>query len=84
MIDNLRKDGDLFSADALEQALKVTKKSIKYQGNMNIFERAISHLAEIFVPLLPAIIVGGLILLLGIRITFYSKTISLRNIVNKD
>ncbi len=30
--------------------------------NMNIFERAISHLAEIFVPLLPAIIVGGLIL----------------------
>jgi len=29
-------------------------------------------------------IVGGLILLLGIRITFYSKTISLRNIVNKD
>lgn len=30
--------------------------------NMNAFERAISHLAEIFVPLLPAIIVGGLIL----------------------
>ena len=29
-------------------------------------------------------IIGGLILLLGIRITFYSKTISLRNIVNKD
>lgn len=29
-------------------------------------------------------IVGGLILLLGIRITFYSKTISLQNIVNKD
>ena len=30
--------------------------------NMNIMERSISHLAEIFVPLLPAIIVGGLIL----------------------
>ncbi len=30
--------------------------------NMNIVERAVSHMAEIFVPLLPAIIVGGLIL----------------------
>lgn len=30
--------------------------------NMNVLERAISHLAEIFVPLLPAIITGGLIL----------------------
>ena len=30
--------------------------------NMNILERAVSHMAEIFVPLLPAIIVGGLIL----------------------
>jgi len=30
--------------------------------NMNALERGISHLAEIFVPLLPAIIVGGLIL----------------------
>ena len=30
--------------------------------NMNILERAISHMAEIFVPLLPAIICGGLIL----------------------
>lgn len=29
---------------------------------MNILERGISHLAEIFVPLLPAIITGGLIL----------------------
>lgn len=32
------------------------------QKNMNILERTISHLAEIFVPLLPAIITGGLIL----------------------
>ncbi len=30
--------------------------------NMNVLERVISHLAEIFVPLLPAIITGGLIL----------------------
>ncbi|MGR7922068.1 PTS trehalose transporter subunit IIBC [Zobellella denitrificans] len=30
--------------------------------NMSVWERAISHLAEIFVPLLPAIITGGLIL----------------------
>lgn len=30
--------------------------------NMNALERGISHLAEIFVPLLPAIITGGLIL----------------------
>ncbi len=30
--------------------------------NMSLFERTISHLAEIFVPLLPAIITGGLIL----------------------
>lgn len=30
--------------------------------NMNVLERIISHLAEIFVPLLPAIITGGLIL----------------------
>lgn len=37
-----------------------TKKAARQ--NMNVFERAISHLAEIFVPLLPAIIVGGLIL----------------------
>ncbi|MGF1747517.1 MULTISPECIES: PTS trehalose transporter subunit IIBC [Vibrio] len=32
------------------------------RSNMNIVERGISHLAEIFVPLLPAIITGGLIL----------------------
>ncbi|PLR36272.1 PTS trehalose transporter subunit IIBC [Chimaeribacter californicus] len=30
--------------------------------NMNIFERGISHFAEIFFPLLPALISGGLIL----------------------
>lgn len=32
------------------------------RNNMNFLERSISHMAEIFVPLLPAIITGGLIL----------------------
>lgn len=42
------------------QSKDVAKKAARQ--NMNILERAISHLAEIFVPLLPAIITGGLIL----------------------
>lgn len=41
------------SKDAAKQAAR---------QNMNPLERGISHLAEIFVPLLPAIITGGLIL----------------------
>lgn len=41
LISNLRDDGDMFSADALEQTLKVTKKSIKPQSNTNIFERPV-------------------------------------------
>ncbi|KAB7714303.1 PTS trehalose transporter subunit IIBC [Plesiomonas shigelloides] len=41
------------SKEAAEQAAR---------QNMNFLERGISHLAEIFVPLLPAIITGGLIL----------------------
>lgn len=44
------------SKDAAKQAAR---------KNMNPLERAISHMAEIFVPLLPAIITGGL--LLGFR-----------------
>lgn len=40
---------------------KETAKQAARQ-NMNPLERGISHLAEIFVPLLPAIITGGLIL----------------------
>ena len=41
-----------------------TKEDAKVAArqNMNLLERGISHLAEIFVPLLPAIITGGLIL----------------------
>lgn len=35
---------------------------IAARQNMNFIERGISHLAEIFVPILPAIITGGLIL----------------------
>ena len=42
---------------ASKEAAKVAARQ-----NMNVLERAISHLAEIFVPLLPAIITGGLIL----------------------
>lgn len=42
----------------------VSKEDAKVaaRDNMSLLERAISHLAEIFVPLLPAIITGGLIL----------------------
>ncbi|WP_084977387.1 PTS trehalose transporter subunit IIBC [Plesiomonas shigelloides] len=52
---------------ALTQELGVSggSKEVAKQAarqNMNFFERGISHLAEIFVPLLPAIITGGLIL----------------------
>ncbi|RJX75225.1 PTS trehalose transporter subunit IIBC [Vibrio sinensis] len=43
------------------ESSKEESKSVARQ-NMNILERGISHLAEIFVPLLPAIITGGLIL----------------------
>ncbi len=50
----------------IEQAGKseTSKEDAKLAArqNMNIVERGISHLAEIFVPLLPAIITGGLIL----------------------
>ncbi|WP_375753081.1 PTS trehalose transporter subunit IIBC [Vibrio sp. HN007] len=44
------------SASSKDDAKKAARQ------NMNILERGISHLAEIFVPLLPAIITGGLIL----------------------
>ncbi|OAN13700.1 PTS trehalose transporter subunit IIBC [Photobacterium jeanii] len=42
----------------------VSKEEAKVAArqNMSLLERSISHLAEIFVPLLPAIITGGLIL----------------------
>ena len=42
---------------ASKEAAKVAARQ-----NMIVLERSISHLAEIFVPLLPAIITGGLIL----------------------
>lgn len=44
------------SGDSKEKSKVVARK------NMNLLERGISHMAEIFVPLLPAIITGGLIL----------------------
>ncbi len=57
--------GDFYKAfvteNGLEEASKdeVKKEALKKQS---ILQRMIAHLAEIFVPLLPAIIAGGLIL----------------------
>ena len=41
-----------------------TKEETKIEGrqNLNTLQKAISHLGEIFAPLIPAIVVGGLIL----------------------
>lgn len=62
--------------DAMDKA--AVKKAAK--DNMNFLERTISHLAEIFVPLLPAIITGGLILgfrnLIGDIAMFEGKTLT--------
>ncbi|ELB2248914.1 PTS trehalose transporter subunit IIBC [Vibrio parahaemolyticus] len=51
----------LLELSGKSEASKDESKNAARQ-NMNIVERGISHLAEIFVPLLPAIITGGLIL----------------------
>lgn len=51
----------LTSDGLISGASKEAAKNAARQ-NMNWLERAISHMAEIFVPLLPAIITGGLIL----------------------
>ncbi len=42
----------------------VNKEQVKKasQNKMNVLQKAMAHLAEIFSPLIPAIIVGGLIL----------------------
>lgn len=45
-----------------KQAASKEDAKIAARQNMSVLERGISHLAEIFVPLLPAIITGGLIL----------------------
>lgn len=45
-----------------KQAVSKDDAKVTARQNMNVLERGISHLAEIFVPLLPAIITGGLIL----------------------
>ena len=45
------------NSGADKEATKVAARQ-----NMSLLERSISHMAEIFVPLLPAIITGGLIL----------------------
>ncbi|HSH35622.1 PTS system trehalose-specific EIIBC component, partial [Schnuerera sp.] len=43
---------------------EATKEDTKIAGrqNLNILQRLVSHLAEIFAPIIPAIVVGGLIL----------------------
>ncbi|WP_108651694.1 PTS trehalose transporter subunit IIBC [Dongshaea marina] len=43
---------------------EVNKEELKQiaRQNMSVLERAISHFAEIFIPLIPAIVAGGLIL----------------------
>ncbi|MCG9557562.1 MULTISPECIES: PTS trehalose transporter subunit IIBC [Vibrio] len=45
-----------------KEASSKDESKLAARQNMNFLERGISHLAEIFVPLLPAIITGGLIL----------------------
>ena len=45
-----------------KEASSKDEAKLAARQNMNFLERGISHLAEIFVPLLPAIITGGLIL----------------------
>ncbi|KDM93251.1 PTS trehalose transporter subunit IIBC [Photobacterium galatheae] len=44
------------------KAASKDEAKVAARQNMSLLERGISHLAEIFVPLLPAIITGGLIL----------------------
>lgn len=57
-------DGYYLALNALLGQEGQSKEQAKQAArqNMSVWERAISHLAEIFVPLLPAIITGGLIL----------------------
>ncbi|WP_311567938.1 PTS trehalose transporter subunit IIBC [Photobacterium arenosum] len=45
-----------------DKAVSKDEAKVAARQNMSLLERGISHLAEIFVPLLPAIITGGLIL----------------------
>ena len=57
--------GDFYKAMTGEAGISAaSKEAVKEvaRQNMSLLERSISHLAEIFVPLLPAIICGGLIL----------------------
>lgn len=41
LIENLRKDNDIFSVKALQETLVSTKKSIKSQGGINLSERPV-------------------------------------------
>lgn len=60
--------GDYFQAiSARTGKIKADKESVRQsaRNNMTVLERGISHFAEIFFPLLPTLISGGLIL--GLR-----------------
>ncbi|MCM0647622.1 PTS system trehalose-specific EIIBC component [Clostridium swellfunianum] len=52
---------DFVGSSGIEGVDKDAAKKAAKQ-NMNVLQRAIAHLAEIFAPLIPAIVVGGLIL----------------------
>lgn len=52
---------DFAEASGMEGVSKAEVKQ-EAKGNMNLLQRALANLAEIFAPIIPAIIVGGLIL----------------------
>lgn len=52
---------DFTSASGIEGVSKEQVKT-KAKGNLNPLQKAVANIAEIFAPLIPAIIVGGLIL----------------------
>ncbi|SHJ85608.1 PTS system, glucose-like IIB component [Anaerobranca californiensis DSM 14826] len=52
---------ELIKETGLKESSKDEAKKAGRQ-NMNLLQRLISHLAEIFAPIIPAIVVGGLIL----------------------
>lgn len=52
---------DFIASSGIEGVNKEQVKKVS-QNKMNVLQKAMAHLAEIFSPLIPAIIVGGLIL----------------------
>ncbi len=52
---------DFVEASGIEGVSKAEVKT-EAKGNLNLLQRLLANLAEIFAPIIPAIIVGGLIL----------------------